>query len=46
MIDLSQYEDGMRGLALGVFLCIATTLFVLCFFIGAWHLGLWVWSLA
>lgn len=46
MIDFDRFEDGLRGLALGVFLVFAIVALSLCAIVGAWTIAVWIWSLA
>lgn len=41
----SDFEDGLRGLALGVFLVVAMVAIAVCCFTGAYVIGRWLWGL-
>lgn len=41
----SDFEDGLRGLALGVFLAVAIVAVAVCCFTGAYVIGRWIWGL-
>lgn len=40
----SEFEDGLRGVALGVFLLVAIVAVAVCCFTGAFVIGRWIWS--
>lgn len=40
-----SFEDGLRGLALGVFVACSIVAIAVCCFVGAWTVARWLWSL-
>lgn len=46
MIRLYEIEGGARGLAAGLLIGAAIGLFVLFFFVGAYTVGHWIWTVA
>lgn len=46
MIYLRDIEGGFRGLVGGLAVFAGILLLALFCFVGAWHVGVWVWALA